>query len=73
MKEEKFVVRAYGKSELAMMYFPKDSQETATNKFRNWLRINPRLKGFIDRSSRCYTPKQVRRIIEEVGEPFSTE
>ena len=69
-EEEKFVVRAYGKSELAMIYFPKDSEETAKKKFRNWLRINPRLKGLIDRSTRCYTPKQVRRIVEEVGEPF---
>ena len=73
MKEEKFVVRAYGKSELAMMYFPKDSQETATNKFRNWLRINPRLRGYINVNSRWFTPKQVRRIVEEVGEPFGTE
>ena len=73
MKEEKFVVRAYGKSELAMMYFPNSSEETAIKKFRNWLRINPRLKGFIDRGSRCYTPKQVRAIVEEIGEPFSIE
>ena len=73
MENETFVIRAYGKSELAMMYFPKDSQETATNKFRNWLRINPRLRELISRSSRDYTPKQVRRIVEEIGEPFDIE
>ena len=72
-EEEKFVVRAYGKSELAMIYFPKDSEETAKKKFRNWQRINQGLRGYINRSTRCYTPKQVRRIVEEVVEPFENE
>ena len=44
MKDEKFVIKSYGKGELAMKYFPYLSPETATNKFRNWLRINPKLR-----------------------------
>ena len=72
-EEEKFVVRAYGKSELAMIYFPESSKETAMKKFRNWLRINQRLRNYINKNARCYTPKQVRIIVEEVGEPFETE
>ena len=71
--EPKFTIRAYGKSELAMKYFPNLSPESASNKFRNWLRINPRLRELISRSSRDYTPKQVRRIVEEIGEPFDIE
>lgn len=70
MKEEKFVIRAYGKSELAMLYFPKDSEKAAMNKLRNWLKINPRLKYLVNKESKCYTPKQVQEIVEEVGEPF---
>lgn len=70
MKEEKFVIRAYGKSELAMLYFPKDSEKAAMNKLRNWLKINPRLKHLINSESKSYTPKQVRKIVDEVGEPF---
>jgi hypothetical protein len=49
------------------------SQETAMSKFREWLRINPRLQHLISRSSHTYTPKQVRLIVGEVGEPFDTE
>lgn len=73
MTDEKFIIRAYGKSELAMMYFPDDSKETAIKKLRFWLTINPRLKPLINRTFRYYTPKQVKKIVEEVGEPFELE
>jgi len=73
MKNEPFVIRAYGKSELAMKYFPDLTKESAMKKFRNWLRINPRLRKLVSKNSRNFTPKQVRIIIEEVGEPFDIE
>ena len=73
MTDEKFIIRAYGKSELAMMYFPDNSPETAQKKFRFWLIINPRLRFMVNKNSRFYTPKQVRLIVEEVGEPFGIE
>lgn len=73
MNMKAFRIRSYGKSELAMMYFPNLTQETAMSKFREWLRINPRLQHLISRSSHTYTPKQVRLIVGEVGEPFDTE
>ena len=73
MKDEKFVIKSYGKCELAMKYFPYLSPETATNKFRNWLRINPKLRKLVSRESRNYTPKQVKRIVKELGEPFDIE
>ena len=70
MKNERFTIRAYGKSELAMLYFPEYTKDSAMNKFRYWLRINPRLRHLIGRGGYSYTPKQVRLIAEELGEPF---
>ena len=60
MTDETFTIRAYGKSELAMMYFPDLSKETAIRKL-------------ISKKLRSYTPKQVRLIVEELGEPFEIE
>lgn len=73
MTDETFTIRAYGKSELAMMYFPDLTKETAMKKLRFWLSINPRLKKLISKKIRSYTPKQVRLIVEELGEPFEIE
>ena len=70
MTDETFTIRAYGKSELAMMYFPDLTKETAMKKLRFWLSINPRLRHLINRTFRNYTPKQVRLIVDEIGEPF---
>ena len=73
MKDEKFVIKTYGKCELAMKYFPNLTPESAMKRFRNWLIINKRLKKLVSKKIRYYTPKQVRSIIEEVGEPFDIE
>ena len=73
MNEKKFVIRAYGKSELAMLYFKKYTQESAITRFREWLRVNPRLRHLINPSRHFYTPKEVKMIVGEVGEPFSLE
>jgi len=73
MKDEKFTIKSYGKSELAMKYFPNLTPEAATNKFRNWLRINPKLKKLISKKRHDFTPKQVKKIVDEVGEPFDIE
>ena len=73
MKNEEFTIRSYGKSELAMMYFPELSKESALKKFRFWLSLNPRLRSLISKQIRSYTPKQVRLIVREIGEPFDNE
>ena len=73
MKDEKIVIKAYGKTELAMKYFPNLTPESAMKRFRNWLIINKRLKKLVSKKIRYYTPKQVRSIIEEVCEPFDIE
>jgi hypothetical protein len=69
MNEKEFIVRAYGKSELAMLYFPGDSKATALKKLRYWLKVNKRLRKFITPKRKYYSPKQVRVIIDELGEP----
>ena len=73
MTDETFIIRAYGKSELAMMYFPDLTKETAIRKLRLWLSVNPMLRKLISKKLRSYTPKQVRLIVEELGEPFEIE
>ena len=68
MKNE-FEIRAYGKSELAMKYYPHSSKKAAMESFRHELQLNPRLRHLINRHRHVYWPKQVRMIIEELGEP----
>ena len=68
MNEKKFEIRAYYKSELAMIYFPHDNADNASRKMREWFRVNARLKHLIGQRGPL-TPKQVRIIVDEVGEP----
>ena len=72
-QDEPFRIKAYGKSELAMIYFPRLSKKAAMKKLESWLRINPRLCHLIRKGIYDYTPKQVRQIVEEVGEPFDIQ
>ena len=73
MKNERFVIRAYGKSELAMLYLPNHNQATAMRLFNSWLKFNPKLRNIPKKRQRFYTPKEVRKIVNELGEPFDTE
>ena len=43
MKQQEFIIKFYGKSELAMLYYDGDSPENAMSKFRVELKRNPRL------------------------------
>jgi hypothetical protein len=73
MKDEKFTIKSYGKSELAMKYFPNDSPEVALKKLRNWLNINPILRKLKPKRAKIFTPKQVKIIVKLLGEPFDIE
>ena len=70
MKNEEFVIRYYGKSELAMIYYPKISPSAAAKKFRNELRTCPRLRHLVSKSKHDFTPRQVRKIVKELGKPY---
>ena len=70
MRDEKFVIRAYGKSELAMLYLPNHSKRTALKLLKSWLLYNPRLRNIAKKKGHYYTPIEVKRMVEELGEPF---
>lgn len=72
--EEKFPIRSYGKGELAALYNPTVAQQTAVNLLNEWIRTAPGLEqrllatGMV-RTSRRYTPAQVRLMVDVFGEP----
>ena len=69
MEKHEFEIRAYGKSELAMMYAPELTESGAWKKLKRWMKINPRLRHLLKSSGNTFTPKQIRRIVDELGEP----
>ena len=69
MSDKAFEIRAYGKSELAMMYAPELTDSGARKKLRKWSEVNPRLRYLLKVKGNSFTPRQVRKIVEEVGEP----
>ena len=71
---EKFIIRSYGKSELALLYNPYITSKAACKKLNLWISLQPHLQDSLreaglSRLSRSYTPAQVRLIVEAVGEP----
>jgi hypothetical protein len=73
-KEETFKVRAYGYGELAQLYFPNISKQSATVQFRRWIVVNEKLQeALIDsgfkKFQKLLTPKQVDIITKFIGEP----
>lgn len=67
MNEKKFEIKAYYKSELAMIYFPQMTRRGATRRLNNWFRINQNLAYLVDVYD--LTPNQVQQIVDEVGAP----
>lgn len=69
-----FQYRMYGKSELALKYCPHLSASAARRKLMQWIELQPQLVedlqhlGLVE-NSRCFTPIQVRLIVEAIGEP----
>lgn len=69
-----FKVRAMGFSELAQMYNPKVTPESASNTLSHWIKTHPvlldelKMKGYKKWAKRL-TPAQVRTIIYRLGAP----
>lgn len=72
---DSFPLRAYGKSELALLYFPTtQSAHTAVNHLMSWI---SRYKGLMQtletmgyrKSAKFFTPKEVAEIVRCLGEP----
>lgn len=69
-----FPIHSYGKGELAQCYIPNVAQQTAVNRFNEWIRTAPGLKQRLlntgmSPTCRRYTPAQVRLIVDVFGEP----
>lgn len=72
--EDRFMVRGYGKGELAMLYMPGICRSGALKQFNRWIERNTRLTAELietgyDGTERIFTPKQVELIVEYIGEP----
>lgn len=69
-----FKIRAYTKKELALMYFPDSSPRTAVNHLMSWIHRCTLLWQQLQEmgystTSKAFTPRQVRAIVEQLGEP----
>mgnify|MGYP002624651195 CR=1 FL=1 len=75
MKNEPFMIRQYGRTELAQRYSPGITPEAAWKKLRLWINYHPLLPrtlrglGYEEGRQRVFTPAQVRAIVEAIGEP----
>ena len=73
MKE--FEIRSYGKSELALLYFPKaQTASSALSNLNFWIRRCTDLSAALQacgmsRKAKSYTPKEVALIVYYLGEP----
>ena len=73
---DSFEIRTYGKSELAMLYFPQsETCAGALSNLRFWIRRNPELMAALQSCgmpprSKSFTPKEVSLIIHHLGEPY---
>ena len=71
---EDFKIRMYTKKELALMYFPESNPRTAVNHLMAWIRLctplwDEHLKMGYCKTSKSFSPKQVKAIVEYLGEP----
>ena len=72
---ENFKIKSYGKSELAMLYFPQcATTEGAMSNLNFWIKHNERLreelrKCGMPRMAKSYSPREVELIVEYLGEP----
>ena len=69
-----FKIRAYTKKELALMYFPDSSPRTAVNHLMSWIHRCTLLWQQLQEmgystTSKAFTPRQVKAIVEQLGEP----
>ena len=74
MNMEEFIIRTYTKKELALMYFPESYPRTAVNHLMAWIRRCDPLWGKVRKmgyckTSKAWSPEQVKAIGEDLGEP----
>ena len=69
-----FIIRAYTKKELALLYFPDSLPRTAVNHLMAWIHQSKHLWAELQSTgyqptSKAFTPRQVKAIVEQLGEP----
>lgn len=74
MKPEPFEIKSYGRTQLALMYSPDITPESAWKKLRKWINHFPGLKKTLSDlgytgTERSFTPLQVAAIVEAIGTP----
>lgn len=72
--EENFKIRTYPFGELAQLYFPNITKQSASKQLKKWIDLNKYLGEhlFINGAKqrlRILTPAQVKMIVEQLGEP----
>lgn len=73
--DNEFRIRTYGRTELALAYFPELTPDAAWRKLRGWIELNPTLRQQLCSRPRLgrlrtFTPRQVQLIADELGEPY---
>ena len=70
---EKLKVRAYGLKELAVLYFPNNTSQSASNQLKRWMKSAKLMKKLknadYNNGQKLLTPLQVQIIVEHLGEP----
>ena len=72
---DNFKIRAYGMSELAMLYFPNVlTPNGALSNLNFWIQRNKKLTNALQQCgmpprSKSFSPKEVALIIDYLGEP----
>ena len=69
-----FQIRPYTKKELSLMYFPNSTPRTAAKHLMAWITRCTALARQLEatgyeKNSKTFTPRQVRLIVEHLGEP----
>ena len=72
---ESFKIRTYGKSELALLYFPEAQSKTgALQNLKYWISRNEELAHELNNcgasaKAKFFTPREVALIVAYLGEP----
>ena len=74
MSKDNFLIREYGRTELAQLYSPDITSQSAWRKLREWIEGNTALSDELcalgyDGSKRTFTPRMVSRIVYYLGYP----
>lgn len=72
--EKSFQIKAMGLGELASYYFPGEEKSKCYRKLWSWIKQSETLQSNLNEAGykpfqKILTPKQVRVIVEHLGEP----